>query len=197
MSPYIFIIVVELLLIKINYTSSIKGIRFAKDEGRSETFADDTTIYMERSEANLRNCINIINHFAKISGLACNVEKTVVIPIGGNFDPTDTLCNELKLTWDTQFTILGFDIDNKLENLDKNLLKITDKVNRLIHKWQCYKLTIIGRTTIAKVLLLSQYTYIATVLDINKDTTNYIQQIINTFVLHNCSYDPLIKKKCG
>ena len=150
---------------------------------------------MERSEANLRNCIKIINDFAKISGLACNVEKTVVIPIAGNFDPTDTLCNDIKLTWDTQFTILGFDIDNKLEKLDNNLLKVSDKVNRLIHKWKCYELTIIGRVTIAKVLLLSQYTYIATVLNINKDTVDNIQQIINTFVLHNCSYDPLITKK--
>ena len=194
-SPYIFIVIVELLLIKINYTSSITGIRFAKDEGRSETFADDTTIFMERSEANLRNCISIISHFAKISGLACNVKKTVVVPIGGNFDPKDTLCNELKLTWDTQFTILGFEIDSKLEHLDTNLLKIHDKVNRLINKWQCYKLTIIGRTTIAKVLLLSQYTYVASVLDINKDTTNHIQQILNTFVLHNCTYDPLITRK--
>ena len=109
-SPYIFIVIVELLLIKINHTSSITGIRFAKDEGRSETFADNTTIYMERSEANLRNCINIISNFAKISGLHCNVEKTVVVPIGNNFNPNDKICKELKLTWDTQFTILGFEI---------------------------------------------------------------------------------------
>ena len=38
-SPYIFTLAVELLLIKINNT---------KDESRSETFADDTSICIRR-----------------------------------------------------------------------------------------------------------------------------------------------------
>ena len=49
-SPYIFILMVEILLIKINYTKNLKGIRYAKRESRSETFADDTTVILERSE---------------------------------------------------------------------------------------------------------------------------------------------------
>ena len=38
-SPYIFILMVEILLIKINFTDY-----FAMFEGRSETSADDTTV---------------------------------------------------------------------------------------------------------------------------------------------------------
>ena len=53
-SPYIFILAVEILLIKINYTKHIKGITFAKHESRSETFADDTSIFMERKDEYLR-----------------------------------------------------------------------------------------------------------------------------------------------
>ena len=51
-SPYVFILMVEILLIKINHTANIEGINFAKSEGRSETFADDTTIYITRTETN-------------------------------------------------------------------------------------------------------------------------------------------------
>merc|ERR1712059_191666 len=47
-SQYIFILAVEILLIKINYTKYIKGIVFSKHESRSETFADGTSIFMER-----------------------------------------------------------------------------------------------------------------------------------------------------
>ena len=36
-SPYIFILAVEILLIKINHTKNIKGITYAKKESRSET----------------------------------------------------------------------------------------------------------------------------------------------------------------
>ena len=42
-SPYIFILAVKILLIKINHTKNIRGITYAKKESRSETFADDTS----------------------------------------------------------------------------------------------------------------------------------------------------------
>jgi hypothetical protein len=56
-SPYIFIVAVEILLIKITYTRNLTGITFGCVEGRSETFADDTTIYIERTLENLRNAV--------------------------------------------------------------------------------------------------------------------------------------------
>ena len=71
-SPYVFILMVEFLLIKINYSDQIEGITWAKSEGRSETFADDTTIYIKRSEDNLRTCVKYIEDFANISCLHCN-----------------------------------------------------------------------------------------------------------------------------
>ena len=49
-SPYIFILMVEILLLKINYTTHLTGIKFAKMESRSETFADDTTIILQRTK---------------------------------------------------------------------------------------------------------------------------------------------------
>ena len=66
-SPYVFILMVEILLIKINHTKNITGITYAKKESRSETFADDTTIFLERSERNLRNANRYDNGFVKIT----------------------------------------------------------------------------------------------------------------------------------
>ena len=85
-SAYIFILMVELLLLKINYTKHLTGIVFAKVEARSETFADDTTIFLECTANNLRYATKFITAFHKISGLSCNLDKTVVIPIGLNTD---------------------------------------------------------------------------------------------------------------
>jgi hypothetical protein len=56
-SPYIFIVAVEILLIKITYTRNLTGITFGCVEGSSETFADDTTIYIERTPENLRSAV--------------------------------------------------------------------------------------------------------------------------------------------
>ena len=74
-SPYILNIAVEFLLMKITHTSTIEGIKFARTESRVETYADDTTIIIKRTEENLRNLVKIIQDFSKISGLHANLEN--------------------------------------------------------------------------------------------------------------------------
>ena len=101
LSPYIFNIAVEFLLMKISNTSSIEGIKFARNECRAKTYADDTTIIIKRTESNLRNLVKIIQDFAKISGLRANLDKTSVTPLGENFSiaSEDQICRDLKLKW--------------------------------------------------------------------------------------------------
>ena len=194
-SPYIFILMVEILLIKINYTCRIKGIIFAKHESRSETFADDTSILIERKEEYLRYAMKFIQMFHNISGLCCNLEKTVVIPIGENTNTNDRLCPELNLEWSNKFTLLGFSLDSTLSTLDDNFNKCMIRAKKLIVKWRKYNLSIMGRITVAKSMLLSQFTYVVSVLDITKAQINQIQLLIDTFIMHNSHIGPGPSKK--
>ena len=132
-SPYIFLLMVEILLIKISKTKHLTGVKYASTEDSASGFADDCTLFLQRTEQNLRNCINILNDFWQISGLKCNVSKTKVIPVG-NFE-IGGLCNDLGLTWYDKFTILGIDIDNKLKCLDDNFIRINKKVRGIISRW--------------------------------------------------------------
>ena len=182
-SPYLFILMVEILLIKITSTKNITGITYAKKESRAETFADDTTLFMERSESNLRNATKYIQHFHKISGLACNIDKTSIIPIGRNSDKKDKICEDLNMVWEDTFTILGFEIDNKLEKLDTNFTKVKERIKALIRKWKPYHLSLRGRITIAKTKLVSQITYISTVLNPSTTIITELQALINNFVM--------------
>ena len=70
-----FIIAVELLLNKINDTKLIRGINYAYKESRIEMFTDDTSIFIRSDPSYLRKCVEFLNHFARISGLQCNLEK--------------------------------------------------------------------------------------------------------------------------
>ena len=63
---------------------------------------------------------------------------------------SDVLCNDLNLKWQDNFTILGFDIDSKLLNLDSNFDNANTKVNGIISKSQGYQLSLDGRITITK-----------------------------------------------
>ena len=82
-----------------------------------------------------------MEHFARISGLQCNLDKNSVIPIGGNFDIEDKLCPELALSWENNFTLLGFQIDNRLEKLDVNYKKCYQKIHEINRKWARYRLS--------------------------------------------------------
>ena len=56
---------------------------------------------------------------------------------------------------------------------------VTSNNTQLLLNW------INGRITVAKALLLSQYTYVATVLDLSQKETEYIQSILDNFILYN------------
>ena len=185
-SPFIFILCVEVLLIKICYTRHITGITYAKREDRCSAYADDATLFMIRTEENLRNTINILHQFSQLSGLHCNLDKTKVVPIGGNFDIQNKICPEINLEWVTSFTILGLMVDQKLEKLSDNFTRIHTKCKTIINSWKGKNLTIQGRITIANTLLLSQYTYYCSALDaISNDQIDKIEHIIYNFIQNN------------
>ena len=114
---------------------------------------------------------------ANISGLQCNLEKTSVIPIGGNFDTSDKLCPELGLKWESEFTLLGFQIDSRLNNYDMNYQKCFERGHAISRKWARYPLSLKGRITIAKTFY-AQFTYIASILDPSDSTYDEIKKII-------------------
>ena len=65
----------------------------------------------------------IFESFADLSGLEINEGKTKVIRIGSKLNDTKPLTNLVKITYDTEFTLLGVNIDNKLQNLAENFVE--------------------------------------------------------------------------
>ena len=110
LSPYTFNLCVEILLLKICYTKELEGVKYAKRESRAECFSDDTTVFIKRTEKNLRALVKIITDFSEISGLQANLDKTMVVPLGRP-QKEDKLCKVLKLVWVNSFRLLGLDFD--------------------------------------------------------------------------------------
>ena len=88
---------------------------------------------MLRDEHSLRSAVRYINDFKVISGLGANLDKTKVIPFGKFFDPNNTICNKIPLKWKNSFTLLGVDIDNKLENLKTNFYRVNLQTTTIIN----------------------------------------------------------------
>ena len=105
-SPYIFILCVEILGILIRNCNDIKGIKFSYIELKVIQYVDDTPLILDGTDNLLRVALSLLNQFSKYSGP--NIEKTRCIWLGSKRHSKDTLCEDLSLLWlDEQFIFLG------------------------------------------------------------------------------------------
>ena len=81
LSPYLFILVLEILFIHICEHKTIKGFRFKTLEVKLTAYADDTT-FLIRDLASLKRVLKIMKEFEKFSSLRANVEKCEACWIG-------------------------------------------------------------------------------------------------------------------
>ena len=155
-SPYIFVLAVELLGTAFREHEHIEGYKIRDREHRISQFVDDTTLFISYSEMNLRLCMDILEEFHLISGLKINVDKTKVVKFGKNRDSSDVLCQDLNLIWTNKFTSLGIKYDvNDLDNITKlNIEPKLSEIDTLIKIWRNRNLTLIGKVVLIKSLLI-------------------------------------------
>ena len=157
-SPYLFVLAVEPLGETFRKHIKLRGISVHGREHRISQFADDTTLFMKYNESNLRECMSILNNFFQISGLKINVEKTKAIRFGVTGDSRMILCEDSNLIWTHEFTLLG--IDYNVQNLNNitelNLESKILEMEKLSFIWNSRHLTLIGKITIIKTLMISK-----------------------------------------
>ena len=82
LSPYLFILCVEILGNAIRNCDQIKGICVFDSECKISQYADDTTLILDGSEKSMQKSFGLLDSFASISGLRINYEKTEALWIG-------------------------------------------------------------------------------------------------------------------
>ena len=83
LSPYLFIIVLEVLAVSIRKNKDIQGIVVDGIEIKLELFADDLTVFL-RNDASLRHLLAFISKFGICSGLVINFDKTEMFILGNS-----------------------------------------------------------------------------------------------------------------
>ena len=82
LSPYIFIICIELLSYEISINTSIKGICVKGQEIKNVLFADDATFITDGTETSFTTLVDVLDNFSHISGLNLNSSKCSVLKAG-------------------------------------------------------------------------------------------------------------------
>jgi hypothetical protein len=144
--------------------------------------ADDNTTITRYETGSLRALRNCLDDFSTISGLKCNFDKTVVMPVGliDDRDNTDTA----GFTKVDIITLLGLEITKDADNFGNSFRKIHNKIQNLVRFWERFHLTLPGRIAVLKTLLIPQINYLGCFLDISDDVITDIQNTLDSFVIN-------------
>ena len=167
LSPYLFILVLELLSAAINNDPDINGVKINDSEFLLSQYADDSSLLLDGNEKSLSQSLSIFDKFSQCAGLKVNLDKTEAIWIGSKTGSQEKLLPEKKLSWNYtwKFKLLGICFD--LFQKDKTSINFTEKIQKvknLLNTWYNRELTYIGEITVIKTLALPILVQIFTVL---------------------------------
>ena len=104
----------------------------------------------------------LLDRFEQLSGLKVNYTKTEAMWIGSCRDNTET---PLSLKWCKTVKALGVHFSyNSEESLQKNFYDKISDIKKQIHLWSWRGLSLLGKVSIIKSLLLPKMIYIFSIL---------------------------------
>ena len=162
-SALLFVFVLEVLATNIRLDKNIVGIKLKNVEYKLSLMADDMTLFISDLES-LNNSVMALETFESFSGLKLNLGKTELIPLG---KPRNI--NTIKLSEKLEkisvkqapFKALGVWFSNNIKEI--NYLNFNDrlqKMDELINIWKCRGLSLKGKITIIKTLILPQIQFL-------------------------------------
>ena len=97
LSPYLFIIGIELLTNQIRTNENIKGI--AGSEFKITCYADDASFILDCTQKSFETLIDVLENFSNISGLKLNPKKCQVLRIGSLKNTNITFLRKKQFVW--------------------------------------------------------------------------------------------------
>ena len=157
LSPYLFILSLELMSAAMKFDPEISGIKIDNSEFLLSQYADDSSLILDDNEHSLEKSVYILEKFSECAGLRANFDKTEAIWIGSKKHSTEVLLPEKPLKWNQsgKFKLLGIKYDIFAE--DKTVINFEEKKTKmtaLLKSWSYRNLTYIGKITVIKSLAL-------------------------------------------
>ena len=188
LSALLFILAVEILSIKIRASPTIKGITINNYEIKLTQLADDTTLFLKNTQS-LHNSFELINDFHKCSGLKLNYSKTEILPINATIDLGNA---EVKIVEKSQSLGIVY-FDNVETIISENYTAKYIELEKTLINWKKRKLTILGKNTVIKTLIVPKVNFIISNLTTPEWFVKEVQTLIQNFLWED--KPPKIKNK--
>ena len=184
LSPYLFILCVEILANAVRNNDGIKGICISETECKISQYADDTTLILDGTDISAKHSLGLLDSFAEISGLKVNYEKTEALWIGSLRLQNRRIELNKNILWSfCKVNALGVWVSTiKEESAMLNFQEKKEKISKIIENWQFRRLTLLGKITVIKSLLASQLVYILSPLPTPSGYLKEINSLLYKFL---------------
>ena len=153
-----------------------------KETSTCECFADDNSTFTRLCYHSLSELKNNMDAFRILSGLSCNIDKTFIMRIGDLSGEISENILSLGFKFVYNVKILGFEVSNSHQWDLNNFHTVTENIRKLIQFWSRFRLTLAGKITIYKTLLMPQLNFYATVITPSVQTFETLTVMMNGFV---------------
>lgn len=179
-SPYLFILCVEILSSAIRQNKQIRGIEIDGYAVSIVQYADDTTLVLADLES-AKEAFDIIEDFASFSGLRINKSKTNAMWLGSR---RNCKLKPLDINLPSEpFRVLGILLSTDMEQMiSLNFEKCLVDVKVMLNVWRKRNLSLIGKIQIVKTFALSKFVYCGSVLPIPSHILKQLENVIKDFV---------------
>ena len=190
LSPILFLLIAEVFSTKISSNTKIKGLKVKGIDILLSLFADDTDLFLNGSFSCVKEVMEELKLFGLLSGCKCNTGKTKCILLG-SARHNNSLRYLLRTVYgenflQNDFTALGLDFNNSLPPGEISSLNYRAKIakaNDWVASWSKRDLTLMGKITIIKNMVLSQFPYLAIpLLQPNLETLKAIERLMFNFL---------------
>ena len=169
LSPYLFVLAVEVLANAVRQNMRIKGISIDGQETKLLQYADDTTATLSEFNS-ARAFFDLLDTFKLLSGLAitCNYSKTEGMWIGSCRNNNS---KPFGIKWPREpIKALGVYYSYDLTLLrEKNFLENLDKIKKLLNLWCSRGLSLYGKVTVIKSLVILKFVYICSLMPVAEE----------------------------
>ena len=180
-SALLFIIVVEILAIKIRSNDAISGLSIQDTTFKISQYADDLTLILSDLQS-VSSSINIIKQFSKVAGPKVNLDKTEGLLIGNlknsNIEEYMGISITNRLT-----KVLGIYIGNtQIQCKELNWNGKLNKIQNILNLWIKRNLTIFGKTVVVNTLCISKLIYNFLLIPVPEYVIKKLENMIINFL---------------